>query len=208
MKEEDTNASGAVDQNPVETSTENQQTDDKVAYSTYKKALSEKKNVQAKLNELSEKLKAFEEEKRQAEEKSLKENEQYKTLWEQEKAKRAEVESMHNSLNENLLVNKKLNAFDKVLGTRLSNEDFYSFVDTDKIIVDDSGAIEEDSVKLAVESFRERYGDSLLERKQVGRLPSGAVSQDDLKPVGFEAEIKTAKTQREFDLIMKKYKRS
>ena len=41
MKEEDTNASGTVDQNPVETSTENHQTDDKVAYSTYKKALSE-----------------------------------------------------------------------------------------------------------------------------------------------------------------------
>jgi len=204
MENETVTSGDPVEQNPVETTTEIEKKDT-VAYSTYKKVLNEKKDRDAKYNDALERLQALEREKSEREEKTLLEQNRYKELWESERKAKEENENKYSQLTNQINNGKKLNAFDKFLGSRLKKDEYYDFVDTDKIIFNDSGEIEEDSVKLAVEHFRNNFGDDLLEVKQLGKLPNGHPSQDNLKPLSMDEQLKGAKTQREFDQILKKY---
>ena len=129
-------------------------------------------------------------------------------MWEAEKNSHVETQTRYSGLREVLNRGQKLNAFDKVLGSKLKHDSFYSHVELDKIIIDESGNIEADSVKLVADEFRKLYGDDLLETKQVGKLPNGNPAQDKIEPLGFDAELKAARSQRELDLVLKKYNKN
>ena len=194
-----------VDTNPVDSTTQENQTKNTVAYATHNKLLSEKKSLQTKFNDVNSELERLRQESSERENKTLQEQNQYKELWEKEKEAHDGTKKDFNGLNTNLERASKLNAFEKALGSRLSHDSFYQHVDLDKMITNEAGEIEAESVKLAVDSFREIYGDSLLEKKELGKMPNGSVSQDKMAPIGFDAEIAKAKSQREFDIICKKY---
>lgn len=191
--------------NPVDNASKNPEIKDTVAYESYQKALNEKKSVQAKFNSANAELAKLRAEQEAAQNKTLEEQNQYKELWEQEKKAKEDALNNHSELRKNLDNATKLNAFEKELGTGLKKDEYYNFVDTSKIIINESGEVELDSVKLAVDLFRESFGDDLLRNKPTAKLPNSGVSTDKMVPVGFEAELKATRTQREFNAVLKKY---
>jgi hypothetical protein len=111
--------------------------------------LDEKKKEQAKRVELESKLQSIEEEK-------LKASNQYKELYES-KAKELETLTKQRELeNKAFLEHKKLDAFLKEIGG-LKKGDYVSLIDTNKLIADESGNINADSVKVYAEQFKQAY---------------------------------------------------
>ncbi len=139
---------------PAETppSPEDKGGQDKVAYESYRKLLSEKKRIQKELEKVHK-----ESEKRHKEE--LESQQKYKELWESQKSEAEELKqklSTHESRWENAL---KLNAFNEALGdTRKIDSKYAGFVDTSKILIDpDTGKIDPLSAQKEVERVSKEY---------------------------------------------------
>jgi len=153
---------------PQENSVPTEQSQDKVSYDTYRKVLNEAK----KTKEL---LKQLESEKQQLSENKLKEQNEYKTLWEQTQSRLAETEKVLSEKEQTVIKTTKYQAFERYLGGRLRDQSYDVFVPYDNIVFDpETQKINDDSVKMAVSDFVKKHGH--LVEFQSNKLPSDAAN--------------------------------
>jgi len=111
--------------------------------------LDEKKKEQSKRVELEQKLQSIEEEK-------LKASNQYKELYESKTKELETIATQRELEKQAFLEHKKLDAFLKEVGG-LKKGDYVSLIDTSKLIVDESGNINSDSIRVYAEQFKQAY---------------------------------------------------
>lgn len=141
------------------------------------KLLNEAKRAKQEKRELEERLKKMEAQFKLQEQEKLEKNQEYKTLWErtQEELRAAREDKLQ--LEHNIVKGTKRKAFDRELGKSLSKERYYDFVTFDDIIVDADGTVNQESVRYAVNMFRENYRE-LVPTQNIPRVGSEAPSND------------------------------
>lgn len=139
---------------------------DTVAFETHQKLLKEKKA-------LADKLAAFEADSKKREEAEALEKQEFKKLYESEKAKAQELEGKYNALNANVTDTRKLHAFMKKVGGEI-REDYWGLIDLTQIAMDpESGKIDDGSVARYAKEFEKKH-EILIQRPNGGKLPNGA----------------------------------
>ena len=166
---EDTTVS---DQVPVgSASGENQ--DDKVAYSTYKRVLSEAK----KYKEIAETLsKQTEAEK----EKQLRDQEQWKTLAEMNAEKLSQAQKELDEKNRAIQDGMKFSEFQRQLGGKLKHPSYANHIDFEKIVINpETGIIDEGSLKMVVANFTKEHS-ALVDFGNKPKLPNESARSIDV----------------------------
>jgi hypothetical protein len=159
---------------------EQSQTNDKVAYDTYKRVLSEAKK-------LKEQVKAFEENQAKLQENALKEQQQWKALYEQTNSKLEETKKVLTEQEVSIVNGIKYQAFEKHLGGKVASDDYLNYVPFEKIIINpETKMVDEESVKSAVAEFTKKH--SRLVDFQTAKMPNQAAKQFDSSVVN---ELKT-----------------
>lgn len=145
---------------------------DKVAYETYQRVLDQRKKdqeklteLQGKLNELSEFKANVEKEAQTVQEEKLKNEGNWKALVEQRDNKIREYEAKLSDLNnkvenydKNINDMIKLSAFDRALGGKLKKDEYYSFVNTDKIVINpETNQVDMDVLKQYANEFQNNH---------------------------------------------------
>jgi len=148
--------------------------DKSVKYETHQKLLSQRKNDQAKIQELQAQMQSFMEERKQAEEAKLHENEEYKKLVEIRTAELEAVKSEKDQLLQSVNDSLKLNAFVEKLPGKIKNSKYLSFVNIDDVVLSpDTREVDAASLDVVVSKFMEEHAD-LVDTGKVGKLPSNA----------------------------------
>lgn len=173
-------------ENLNENSQENlDQAKDTVKYDTYSRVLGKLKKTEAEREEMRSKIQAYEQKERELEEKRLTEQGEYKKLLELERKKRIEEESKRTQYEKDLLDAHKLNALKEKLPGKVKRNEYYNFVDLDKIVIDPStGHIDETSLQEVADHFVNEHG-SLIERKGSVGLPQNA-ARDGMQTLSYE----------------------
>lgn len=177
MTDESKVPSGEPNQNPVDMKGK----DDVVAYESYQKVLSEKKNLQAKFGELQGQMNELISSQKAQEEAKLNEAGEFKKLAELKDQKISELQAQIDSVAKERDAFKgdlndtwKLQAFYSKLNGTVKRNEYLSFVDLDGIVIDpETRQVDETSVENVVAKFMENHGD-LVQTKKVGSLPSDA----------------------------------
>lgn len=135
-----------------------------VSYETYLRVLNEAK----KAKEENKAFKALEEERK---EKGLKEQNEYKALFENTKAQldaeKAKAMQLEESINNGL----KISAFEKALGGKIKNSDYYQLIPFDKIPFNpETRKVDEEGAKLVASEFLKNH--SALIDFQTGKMPN------------------------------------
>ena len=181
------------------------QRDDVVSYSTHKKLLDQRKTDLQKLREYETRLNEIENERKKQEEDRLSQQGEYKKLLTLREQELAETKSKLDTTNKNIADTWKLQAIYEKLPGKIKNKEYLSFVNLEKIAFNpENGEIDPQSVDVVVNEFLEKHP-SLIEINKNAKLPGTAPGTTVYKT--YEEEIKTARSQREFDLIRKKYNR-
>ncbi len=171
MEVNDQGASGAPSQNISDDSGNDKQS---VSYDTHRKLLGQRKNDQSTIKELSDALDVFRNAESAANEQKAIEKGNFEKVLADRDVKLKNTEEQYNNLKGEIDRARKLNAFDQALGAKIKHEDFYNFVDTDSISLDENGVPMKETVEQVVNSFKERYGDTLLVKTEVAKLPGDA----------------------------------
>ena len=137
--------------------------------------LNEKKKAQMQNKQLVDELNSLRAAMARQEQEKLEQNQEYKTLWERTADELKKEREDRLSLEKNIVRNQKRKAFDRELGKSLSKERYYDFVNFDDIIVEADGTVNSDSVRYAVNLFRENYRE-LVPQTNVPRVGSEAPS--------------------------------
>jgi 4-alpha-glucanotransferase len=148
-------------------STEKETLQDKVAYETYRRVLAEAKKYkdQAKL---------LEDEKNKNHESKLKENNEWKALAEAKAAQVESLEKAYKEQNEQIVNGMKYQQFEKHLGGKLKDQDYVTFIDFDKIVINpETKRVDDESVKGVVSEFVKRHA-HLVEFQSGKRMPNEA----------------------------------
>lgn len=139
-----------------------------VSYDTHKRLLSEKKKLQERLEQV-------ETEWRSKKEIELKEQNQWKTLYEQEQKER---ETLHSRLSEqeqrwNNAI--KLDSFMQAMGSRKIDSKYANFINLDTIALDqESGQVDALSVQREVDRICREYPEIVRGAVQAKQLPADA----------------------------------
>lgn len=172
---------------PQEPAVQEPQEEKDVPYSTYKKAVSEKRNRDAELKQVREELARYQQEKKALEDQALKEKDDYKKLFEArelelkaEREKKSELESYINST-------KKLNSFMKSLGAPIK-EQYLGLVDLDRIALDESGRPDELTTKQLVDDFKKTYPELFF--NSAGRIPNDSANGNHKAGLSYEQWLK------------------
>ena len=145
-----------------------------VDYKSYSRVVGTNKKLQSQVKDIQQKLEAFEQKERELEEKRLSEQGEFKKLLELERKKRLEEEGKRAQYQKDLLDAHKLNAVKEKLPGKIKRNEYYGFIDVDKIAIDpETGVIDESSIAEVVNSFVEQHG-SLIERQGSAGLPQNA----------------------------------
>ena len=163
--------------------------------------LNETKQERLKRQKLEEELNSLKAMLRKQEDEKLEEKQEYKTLWENTQREKEEIKEQYYSLQNSLVKEKKIKEFNKVLGNSLSKERYYDFVNFNDIIVDEDGTINKDSVKYAVNLFRENYPE-LVSRNDFPKVGSQAPSNNRLQ-TGLDMSSKDARRNAKAKLLRK-----
>jgi len=149
---------------------------DQVAYETHRKLLAEKKNFQAKYEELVAANNARDEQ-------AMAEQGQFKQLFEQERSRVAEVEAQLNSFQEERTNASKLNSFLGAVGGQVDQK-YWGLIDLDSVLVNpETGNVDDMSVTNAVKSFRDEH--SIL-IKDTNAKPMGGQAPQGANPSAYE----------------------
>jgi hypothetical protein len=149
---------------------------DVVQYETYKRVLSDHKKSKARAEELAAKLAEIEQKEKDLEETRLKEQGEYKKLLDIERKKREVEESKRIQYEKNLIDAHKLNAVKERLPGKIKRNEYYSFIDTDKVLIDpETGIIDETSIEEVVNGFLAEHT-SLIDVGNTVKLPQHAAS--------------------------------
>lgn len=174
METNDSKASEQVESNPVEESNQTQESNNYVPKKAYEevssdmhKYKSKTREAQARINELEARIKA-------AEESKLRENEEWKTLYEREKAEREVAEDKRNQEKELYLKSVKLSALKSELGGRVRDE-YLQFADINSIELREDGSLSSESVQLVANQFRQNHP-SLIDKGPSANITSPAPS--------------------------------
>ncbi len=137
--------------------------------------LNEKKKAQMQNKQLMDELTNLRTAMARQEQEKLEQNQEYKTLWERTADELKKEKEDRLSLERNIVKNQKRKSFDRELGKSLSKERYYDFVNFDDIIVEADGTVNSDSVRYAVNLFRENYRE-LVPQTNAPRVGSEAPS--------------------------------
>jgi hypothetical protein len=147
-----------------------------VDFKTYQRLLAQRKADQEKLKKLDEYEKAAKEAmkvKELAEQEKLKQEgnlqaiiESYNKRVESVEQEKAQIEEQLNSYKSQFTDALKLSALQEVIGAKFKDKEYYSLVDTSKIAVDDSGQIDEVSLKEYAKHFVTKHKPLLDFQKQ------------------------------------------
>jgi hypothetical protein len=129
--------------------------DEMIPYAKYRELLDEKKKVQAEKMELQTNWDKILSERENAEKTRLENEKQFKTLYENEKKRAEKALSLLEAKEMQSMNDKKLNAFQSKVG-KLKNQSYSSFVDLDKIVVD-NGNIDENSLDAYALEFKKTF---------------------------------------------------
>lgn len=147
--------------------------DDTVAYSTYKKVLTEKKNRDAELTEARRVISERDAKDKETEEENLKKNQQWQQLAEQKTKEAADAKEQAATTEKRLADGQKMSAVLDALDGGLDKQ-YWQLVDLDKVVLDPTtGLPEPGSVQAYVKDFREQYG-KVLTVQNGPRLPNHA----------------------------------
>lgn len=187
---------GSGGTNEQETQTTESEKPSTVSRDAYEKAVTEAKKAK-------ERAQALEAEAKKREEAELEKNQEFKKLAESYKKESDEWKGKFEGLNTNILESRKLHALQGKLSGKLPQE-YWSLVDLEQIVHDpDTGKVDEASVARYAKEFEKKHS-RLIDKQSAGRLPheaAGGASKD----IGFEAEIKAAKTQKEYEAVMRRH---
>jgi len=153
----------------VDASSIKDKSQDTVKYETYQRVLSEAKNAK-------ERLKILEAEKQETYEKSLKEQNEYKLLWEQSEKTKKEIGIEHAELKG--LINKsiKVAAFQKFIGGKVKNDRYLDFANIEGIIIDpETGKVVEESAKLVAAEYMRDH--SALIDLRTAKMPNESATE-------------------------------
>ena len=165
-------------------------TSGKVSYETYQKVLNEAK----KAKEL---VKTLAEEKARSDEKTLAEQQQWKTLADQYKTQLEQTKSVLSEQEKSIVNGLKYQEFEKHLGGKLKNRDYATFIDFEKIAINpESRTVDEESVKSVVSEFLKSHS-PLVEFGSGVRLPNSAGAGFDSKMQPSYKEMTTAQLEEE-----------
>jgi hypothetical protein len=129
-----------------------------VSYTTYKKTLTQLKNLQEKHKQSEHLLGEFEKKEQELEKKRLEEQGEYKKLLEMERQKIGQYESERDEYKNRLITAHKLNAFTEKLPSKISKPQFYDHIPLNDIVIDpETGVVDETSVNNAVNFFVKEY---------------------------------------------------
>lgn len=143
---------------------------DVVKYETYSRVLSEAKK-------LKDKVKEYESALQQSEEQKLKEQNEWKQLAEQYKTKLEQTSSILQEQERSIVNGLKYQEFEKHLGGRLKKQEYASFVDFDKIILNpETKQVDTESARTEASKFIREHS-SLVEFAGQGKLPNEAPKQ-------------------------------
>lgn len=146
-----------------------------VSYTTYKKTLTQLKNLQEKHRENESLLMQYQQKEKETEQKRLEEQGEYKKLLELERQKLNQYEQERDQYKNKLINAHKLNAFNEKLPSKISRPEYYDHVDIDSIVIDpETGMVDDSSVDNAVNSFMQNHY-QLLDTKKVP-MPSNSPS--------------------------------
>ena len=142
---------------------------DTVAYDTYRRAMSELKEAQAKLKEQDAQRKLEEDER-------LKTQNEWKQIAERREKELADMRSHFEEQNSWIEKSVKLNAVYKHLGGKLKHQDYSSFIPLDKVLVNpETKLVDEATAKEVAAEFASTHS-SLVEFR-TPRLPNEAPGQ-------------------------------
>ena len=150
------------DKETIKTYSEKQYADIKDDMFKYKTAGKDKDSKIAELQAQIESAKTVE----------LEQKQEYKTLFEAEKAKNVELLEDSAIKDEKFVTSHKINAVIEELGGFKKTE-YVKFVDTSKVLVDDNGVVDKLTVDSEVKRIRQEYPE-LLKASKGGKLPSDA----------------------------------
>lgn len=165
-----------TDQNGVSDSThsnsvapEPTKVSDVVKYETYSRVLSEAKK-------LKEKVREYETHLERAKEQQLQEQNQWKALAEQYKAKLEQTSSAFQEQEKSIINGLKYQEFEKHLGGKLKKSDYASFVDFERIIFNPETKQPDPESARAVASEFVKEHSSLVDFYGTAKLPNQAAS--------------------------------
>ena len=145
--------------------------EERVSFTTYKKTLTQLKNMQEKYREKESLLDEFQRKEKEIEQKRLEEQGEYKKLLDMERQKLTKYEQERDQYKNKLITAHKLNAFTEKLPSKISRPEYYKHIDVDSIIIDpETGMVDESSVDNAVNLFIKEHH-QLLDTKRVS-MPS------------------------------------
>ncbi len=203
MSNVDNSASGAADLNGGAVNEVKESLNERSS-EEWEKLLKQRKKTQSENAELKLRLAELEKVEKEREEAAMVERQQYKELADRYKTQLEEVKTEKGQLESNFLDAHKLSAFREKLNGDITNSAYYSFVNLDKILIDpDTKEIVEDSVDAVVNEFITNHP-KLYEVRDHRKLPNHA--SEPSKVTTYEDELRAAKTQRELDAVIKKYK--
>lgn len=180
---------------------------DVVSHESHKKLLAQRKADQEKLKAMQARLQDLESKeadlaKKEADlaEQKLKDEGNWKALLEAREVRAAKLEEQVKTLAE---VNKgyedkftnavKLNAFKDAIGGTLRKNEYYSFVDTNKIALDpETGVVDDKSLKLYANDFVNQFKE-LINFKSAVKLPNEAGDHSE-GGLSYEDWVKLAQT--------------
>lgn len=159
----------------VESDAERVRREQVVAWESHQKLLNQRKADQKKARELEAEVQALRESIKQQENAKLEEKQEYKKLYE---ATRQELEAKKREQEERdkIIVNKeKQAALAKELGG-LKNDAYFKFAELENIVIDDSGQVDQNSVRLEANRFRQAFPELIASTPSVrvnSQAPSG-----------------------------------
>lgn len=138
---------------------------DVVSRAAYERLLDEKKQAATRLKEL-------EDQKRQDEEKALREKEDFKSLAEKREEELNAERERNAKLSSRLATAAKISAFNDALDGTLERK-YWHLIDLDGITVDlETGHADEASVAKAIKAFKAEYGELIKTPNSSGQLPA------------------------------------
>lgn len=163
---EDKSAGGADAGSSGTEETQEQTTEQKVAYETYKKVLDEKKSFQKRLDE-------FERKAKEQAEAQLREKEQYRELYEAKEKEFQEIAERLKVKEEETQNYQKMGAFLKNVTGDIPQQ-YWGLIELGKIVIDETGKVDETSVKKAVKDFERLYPEVIKRAKST--MPNDAAT--------------------------------
>jgi len=145
-----------------------------VSYETHKRLLGEAKRAKEERDRLKAELEAKAAAEREAEEKRLAENQEYKKLLEIREKELNEAKGRLDNMSRAQQDAKKLDAFLTSLDGKVDRK-YWGLIDIDKIAFDpESQQVDEMSVKSLVDEFRKEHGILIDSQGGTSRLPNTA----------------------------------